>query len=73
MPAESARLRRRLGQWDRRFIGIVVAAVALAASAGVLLAQRGSTTPPGCVRRLEPGVMGGQTVTKCRGSAARAR
>jgi hypothetical protein len=65
MPAESARLRRRLGRRDRRFLGLVVTTAALAAPVGVVLAEHGSKVKPGCVRTLERGFMGGQTVTRC--------
>ena len=70
MPAESARLLRPVGRRDRRFLGIALAAAALAAPAGVVLAAGSSKPPPGCVRTLEPGFMGGQTVTKCEKPAA---
>lgn len=65
MPAESARLRRRLDARDRRFVAVVVAAVALATPAAIVLAERGPGPPAGCVRRLERGFMGAQTVTTC--------
>jgi len=64
VPAENARL-RRLARRDRRFLAAVVAVAALAAPAGVVLAGRGSAPPVGCVRKLERGFMGGQTVTVC--------
>jgi hypothetical protein len=70
MPAESARLRRRLDRRDRRFVGLVVAAAVLGTPAGIVLAGRDSGPPPGCVRTLERGFMGGQTVTVCRSPAA---
>lgn len=66
MPAEAARLQRRLDGRDRRFVAIVVAAAVLATPAGIVLAERGAKTPPGCVRTLERGFMGGQTVTTCK-------
>lgn len=66
MPVESARLRRRLDGRDRRFVGIVAVAVVLGTPAGIVLAGRDSRPPPGCVRKLERGFMGGQTVTTCR-------
>lgn len=73
MPAEAARLRRDLGRTDRRFLGLVLAAAALAAPVGVLVAGHGSKARPGCVRTLEPGFMGGQTVTRCRPAASQDR
>lgn len=65
MPAESARLQRRIGRRDRRFLGLVVATAALAAPVGVFVAEQSSKARPGCVRTLERGFMGGQTVTRC--------
>jgi hypothetical protein len=65
VPAESARLRRSLGGRDRRFLAIVAAAVVLATATMLVLAGRGANPPAGCVRHLERGFMGGQTVTIC--------
>jgi hypothetical protein len=72
VPAESARLRRRLGARDRRFLAIVAAVIVLGTPAGVVLAARDAKPPPGCVRRLERGFMGGQTVLTCHSPAAEA-
>jgi hypothetical protein len=65
MPAESARLRRSLQSRDRRFLALV-AAVVLSTPVTLVLAERNAKPPPGCVRRLERGFMGGQTLTTCR-------
>ena len=66
MPAESERLRRPLRRRDRVFLGVVAAAVALAAPAAILLAQR-DAAPPRLRAYARGRVMGGQTVTRCRG------
>lgn len=65
MPAEQARLRRSLQGRDRCFLAIVAAALLLVTPAALILADRGAKSPAGCVRRLEAGFMGGQTVTVC--------
>ena len=70
MPAESVRLGRQLQGRDRGFLAIVAAAVALGTPTGIVLAERHAQPPPGCVRHLERGFMGGQTVTTCRSPAA---
>ncbi len=66
MPAECARLRRSLQRRDRRFLAIVAAVVFLGVPTALVLADRNAKPPTGCVRRLERGFMGGQTVTVCR-------
>lgn len=66
MPAERARLRPSLQRRDRRFLAIVAAAVVLGTTTALVLAGRDAKPPTGCVRRLERGFMGGQTVTICR-------
>jgi hypothetical protein len=73
VPAETARLQRRLAGRDRRFLTAVVAAVVLGTPAGVVLAERHAKPPLGCVRRLERGFMGGQTVTTCHSPARTGR
>jgi hypothetical protein len=65
VPAERARLRQTLQARDRRFLAIVAAALFLVAPAVLILAGRGAKPPAGCVRHLEAGFMGGQTVTIC--------
>jgi hypothetical protein len=73
MPAESARLRRRLERRDRRFLALVLTTAALAAPVGVVAAEHGSKARSNCVRTLEPGFMGGQTVTRCAPAGAHGR
>lgn len=66
MPAESARLYRRIRPRDRWFVGAVLAATAIGTPIGIVAAAHsGPTLAPGCVSRLETGFMGGQTATYC--------
>ncbi len=65
MPAESARLRRRV---DRRDLRLIAAAGVLGIAAVPLgLAFRSASHhPPGCVSVSRAGFMGNQTETHCR-------
>lgn len=67
MPAESARLFRRIRPRDRWFVGLVVAATAVGTPVAIVASAR-SDSPnlaPGCVSRIEAGFMGGQTALYC--------
>jgi hypothetical protein len=71
MPAESARLFRRVRPRDRLFVGVVLAATAIGAPIGIVVSSHsGAALAPGCVSRIEPGFMGGQTATYCGKRAA---
>jgi hypothetical protein len=64
MPAESARLRRRVERHDLRLIA--AAGVLGIAAVPLGLAFRGSPHhPPGCVAVSRAGFMGNQTETHC--------
>jgi hypothetical protein len=66
MPAESSRLFHRVGKRDRWFVAIAAGAAIAAAPAAVVFGGQGSSgLPAGCVSRIEPGFMGGQTHTFC--------
>jgi len=71
LPAESARLRRRLRPRDLWFIGVLAGGLAMAMPAAILLSGSGSNDVPGsgCVSTIETGFMGGQTRRYC-GTAA---
>ncbi len=73
MPAESERLRRRLGGRDRWFLALVAAALIAATATGFLLGRHGSGRGPNarCVQYSHPNFTGGATYTFC-GAAARA-
>lgn len=70
MPAESERLRRRLGSRDWMFLGIVAAAIAAAAAIGLLVSARGGGAGARCVVYSHPNFTGGATYSYC-GPAAR--
>lgn len=66
MPAESARLTRRLRPTDWWFLGLVaVALVAGIVVAAVYVAGSKETVKPGCIATIRAGVMGGQTYSVC--------
>jgi hypothetical protein len=70
MPAESTRLARRIRRRDRVFVALVTGAALVGTPVAIVLADRGSGTPAGCVSVLRPGFMGGQTTTWCGKQAA---
>ena len=66
MPAEAARLSRRLRPRDRRFLAVFACAVVLLVPLGIFLADRGSNPPAGhCVTELRASIMGGATFRFC--------
>ncbi len=66
MPAESARLTRRLRSRDWWFLGIVsLALVVGVVIAAVVLADSTETVKPGCIATIRAGIMGGQTYSVC--------
>jgi hypothetical protein len=65
MPAESTRLARRVRRRDRVFVAVVAGAALVGTPAAIVLADRSSDPPAGCVSVLRPGFMGGQTTTWC--------
>jgi hypothetical protein len=70
VPAESSRLRRRLGARERLFIAAIACAVVAAVPIGIVVAHQGSGGPPRhCVTELRASIMGGATFTFC-GKAA---
>ncbi len=64
MPAESNRLRRRLGARDRRLIA-AAACVAAASAPAALLVGGHASRPRSCVTYDRAGFMGAETVTVC--------
>jgi hypothetical protein len=70
MPAEQARLSKRLGVRDRWFVGLVAGLVLVGTPVAIVLgANTSPRVPPGCVTTIVPHVMGGATRTYC-GAAA---
>jgi hypothetical protein len=66
MPAESERLRRRVGRRDIWFIGAVAALVVALAPVAVVLSERGNHAPPaGCRTVVRAGFTGGETHVVC--------
>lgn len=68
MPAEAARLRRRVGSRDRRVLLVVALLAASSTAGGALLhAETGGSgaAAPGCVQFDEAGVLGGGTWRLC--------
>jgi hypothetical protein len=66
VPAESARLTRRLRPRDWWFLGLV--SVALAAgvvAAAIYVAGSKEKVKPGCIATIRAGIMGGQTYSVC--------
>ncbi len=64
MPAESARLRRRLSPRDWWFLGLVSLAITAGIVVSVVIATRSSTNPR-CVATTRAWVMGAETYTVC--------
>lgn len=69
MPAEAARLQRRIGRRDRRFFAVLAGAAVIAALA-VALAARHETTPgsrsdASCIDAAHAGVLGGGAYHYC--------
>lgn len=73
MPAESARLLRRIGRRDRWFVAIIAGGALAATPAAILLSDSGApgSAGAGCVSAIVPGFMGGETHVYC-GAEARA-
>ncbi len=64
MPAESSRLRRRLGARDRRLIAAAVCAAAASGPAALLVGGH-AARPASCSTYDRAGFMGAETVTVC--------
>jgi hypothetical protein len=70
MPAESARLFKRLGVRDRWFVGLATAAVVVGTPLAIVFGANTSPhVPAGCVTTIVPHLTGGATRTYC-GAAA---
>jgi hypothetical protein len=66
VPAESARLTRRLRSRDWWFLGLVAAALAVGvAAAAIYVAGSKENVKPGCIATIRAGIMGGQTYSVC--------
>ncbi|HUZ82058.1 MAG TPA: hypothetical protein VMU73_07410 [Gaiellaceae bacterium] len=67
MPAEAARLTRRFGRRDRRFLAAVAGAGAASAAFAAFFVPHGAASTPrsGCVTLDQAGVMGGGTWRFC--------
>jgi len=80
MPAEAARLTRRIGRRDRRFLAALAGAGAAGTAVAALFVTHGEASTPrsDCVTLDQAGVMGGGTwrfcgvaaITFCRQNAA---
>jgi hypothetical protein len=70
MPAESARLARRLSPRDRWFVGAVAAAALVGAPLAIVFTRSEQPRPAGCVRLEEAGVVGSQSALYCGKRAA---
>jgi hypothetical protein len=71
VPAETARLRRRVSPRDLWLVGLVAGGLAVGTPAAVLLSDSGSGPRDGrCVTTIETGFMGGQTRRYCGREAA---
>jgi len=72
VPAESARLFRRVRRRDRWFVALAAGGVLVATPPAVLLSGRSGSDPGvGCVTTIVPGFMGGYTHTICGTAAVR--
>ncbi len=66
MPAESARLTRRLRPRDWWFLGLVSLALAVGVvAAAIYVAGSKEKVKPGCIATIRAGIMGGQTYSVC--------
>jgi hypothetical protein len=67
MPAEAARLNRRIGQRDRRFLAALAGAGAASAAFAVFFVLQGTAAPTrsDCITFEQAGVMGGGTWRFC--------
>ncbi len=65
MPAESARLRRRVERRDLRLIAAAGVLGVAAVPLGLVLRSSPHHPPPGCVSVSRAGFMGNQTETHC--------
>ncbi len=72
MPAESERLRRRIGARDRLFLGLVAAALLAGIVVAVLASRHGGGAGGGadCVSYSHPNFTGGATYRYCGADAA---
>ncbi len=66
MPAESARLTRRLRSRDWWFLGLISLALAAGlVAAAIYVAGSKEKVKPGCIATIRAGIMGGQTYSVC--------
>jgi hypothetical protein len=71
VPAESERLRRRLGGRDRWFLGLVAGALLATIAVAFIIGDHGSRVDGRCVEYSHPNFTGGATYVYC-GAAAKA-